>query len=187
MTNPRLATRYAKSLMSVAADNSQVDTVYNDMRYLEQLTKQSRDFSNLLSSPVITGDKKLSIMDTVIGGNVSPLTKMFFKLLIHKNREANLGEISSAFIDQYYERNNIHKVKLSTAEPISDELKNSILNRVRALKNIEHIDLETEIDPSLIGGFTLQIADTFVDASIKHDLYDIKRQFEDNHYVHNIR
>lgn len=173
--------------MDVAEERNEVEPIYNDMRYIAELTRQSRDFSNLLSSPIIPESKKLHVINEVIGENVSAVTMLFIKLLVSKNREANLREISASFIDQYYERNNIHRVKLATVEPLSDEMRNSIMNRVRALKNIQHIDLEETIDPSLIGGFTLQMGDTFVDASIKKDLMDIQRQFNSNIYVHNIR
>jgi F-type H+-transporting ATPase subunit delta len=44
MLNPRVASRYAKSVLDLAIDKGQLEEVYNDMLYLQQLTKGSRDF-----------------------------------------------------------------------------------------------------------------------------------------------
>lgn len=61
MPNPRLATRYAKSLIDLSVERGQLDVVYGDMQYLQQVCKASRDFVNLLRSPVIKADKKQAI------------------------------------------------------------------------------------------------------------------------------
>ena len=69
----------------------------------------------------------------------------------------------------------------------SEELKNSIVNKVKATSNIANIELESVVDDSLIGGFVLQTGDLLVDASIIRDLKDIKKQFLNNDYIHRLR
>lgn len=58
MRNPRLATRYAKSLVDLAVEQGQLEQVYADMQWLQAVCKSSRDFTNLLRSPIIKADKK---------------------------------------------------------------------------------------------------------------------------------
>jgi F-type H+-transporting ATPase subunit delta len=43
------------------------------------------------------------------------------------------------------------------------------------------------VENDLIGGFTLQMGDTFIDASILRDLNDVKKQFKSNEYVHALK
>ena len=50
MPNPRLADRYAKSLVDLATERQQLEVVYKDMQYLSSVCKNSRDFINLLKS-----------------------------------------------------------------------------------------------------------------------------------------
>ncbi len=71
------------------------------MQYLSAVSKANKDFVNLLKSPVITPDKKQSILEAVTNGKVSELTALFNRLLIRKGRESNLPEIADAFIAQY--------------------------------------------------------------------------------------
>ena len=58
MPNPRLAGRYAKSLIDLSIEKNQLEAVYADMKYLQELCKQSREFVNLMRSPVIKNDQK---------------------------------------------------------------------------------------------------------------------------------
>jgi F-type H+-transporting ATPase subunit delta len=48
-------------------------------------------------------------------------------------------------------------------------------------------DVSPKVDPSIVGGFVLQVGDNLFDASIRHDLQTIKKQFIENMYVQNIR
>lgn len=187
MPNPRLAGRYAKSLIGLAIEKNQLEEVYNDMLFLQACTQQSREFVNLIKSPIITADKKIAILQAVTAGKVGTLTDAFNKLLINKGREENLPEIATAFIDQYKKHKGIHTVKLTTAAPISDATKAAIVDKVKKETALEKIEVSAKIDQSLIGGFVLEIGDTLVDASIAYDLKKIKSQFMKNDFIYNIR
>jgi F-type H+-transporting ATPase subunit delta len=53
MPNPRLATRYAKSLIDLAIEKGQLEKIFADMQWLQAVCKASREFVNVLKSPVI--------------------------------------------------------------------------------------------------------------------------------------
>jgi F-type H+-transporting ATPase subunit delta len=187
MMHPRLSGRYAKSLIDLSQERNQLEAVYNDMLYLQAICKSNRDFVNLLRSPVIKADKKAQILRAVTAGKVSELTTIFNNLLVSKGREQDLPEIANAFIDMYNNIKGIHKVKLTTAEPVSEELKQSIISKIKGDTSIDHIELESVVRKELIGGFILEFDNNMVDASIIRDLKDIKKQFQENVYVQQIR
>jgi len=187
MPNPRLAGRYAKSLIDLAIEQNQLDVVYKDMQYLQAVCKSSPEFVTILRSPVIGADKKLKVLAAVIEPNVGQLTVLFNKLLVSKTREEYLPEIVTAFIEQYNHMKGIHTVKLTTATPVSEELKQSIIGKIKAETSLQHIELETVVKESLIGGFVLEFDNNLIDASIERDLRDIKKQFSQNVYVQHIR
>ncbi|MFC4263286.1 ATP synthase F1 subunit delta [Ferruginibacter yonginensis] len=186
MNNPRLAARYAKSLLDLSVEQHQLDTVYADMKYLHRICLSNPDFVTLLRSPIITSDKKNSIINAVAGANVSQITNLFITLLTSKHRESNLPEITTAFIEQYNKLNNIQTVKLTTAVPVSDDIKQNIVQKVKGNSNYS-IELQTAVKEELIGGFKLEVGGTLVDATILHDLNEIKKQFLNNEYIYNIR
>jgi F-type H+-transporting ATPase subunit delta len=187
MPNPRLAARYAKSLIDLSVEKGQLEEVYTDMQWLQAVCKSNRDFTGLLSSPVITGDKKIKILEAVAGGKLSKLTTLFNTLLIHKGRESNLPEIAAAFITQYKEYKNIHTIKLTTASLASDDIKSAIIEQVKKTGGFDNVELEAKVDKNIIGGFVLQIGDKLIDASIAYDLKIIAKQFENNDFIYKIR
>jgi F-type H+-transporting ATPase subunit delta len=187
MPNPRLAARYAKSLLDLAIEKGQLDAVHNDMLFLQELIRSSRELANLLKSPIIKADKKDKILDAITDGRVSVITSSFNKLLLSKGRETYLAEIVNAFIDQYKEYKGIHTVKLTTAVPVSEEVKKAIMDKISADKNLKNIELLTSVNEELIGGFVLEIGDELVDGSVAFDLKNIKKQFQNNDFIYKIR
>ena len=100
------------------------------MVLLDAICRQSREFVLMLKSPVISANKKNKIVDAVTENKISKLTQTFIKLLCSKNRESNLPEIISSFIEQFNKIKGIHKVKLSTAVPVSEAIKQSFIHKI---------------------------------------------------------
>lgn len=187
MPNPRLATRYAKSLLDLAVERDELEQVFADMQVLQQVCKSSKDFTTLLKSPIVNPETKKKIVEAVTAGRISELTRSFNALLISKSRESSLPEITTAFIRQYKEYKDIHTVKLTTAVPVSDSVRQSIKDQVKKASGYNNIELDEKVDDNIIGGFVLQIGDKLVDASIAYDLKNIARQFENNDFIYKIR
>jgi F-type H+-transporting ATPase subunit delta len=187
MPNPRLAARYAKSLIGLALEKGQLEQVHSDVLFLQAVCKGNADFVSLLKSPVIKADKKAAILQAVTNGKVGPLTAAFNKLLVHKGRESNLPDIISAFIEQYKAHKGIYSVKLTTAAPVSEEVKEQIIGKVRQQHPGKQIELKAEVKESIIGGFLLEMGGSLVDASIAYDLNKIKSQFTNNDFIYRIR
>ena len=187
MLNPRLAKRYAKSIIDLSLEKNQLEETYKDMVFLQAILKSSKELNTLLKSQVVTPDKKQAVLDALTKDRVSVLTASFNRLLIRKGREANLPEIAQAFIDQYKDHKKIQVVKLITASPISDAVRDSLVDKIKAETNIQNIELTTEVNPDIIGGFVLQMGDTLIDSSISYDLNAIKKQFMNNDFIYKIR
>lgn len=187
MPNPRLASRYAKSLIGLAIEKGQLENVHADMQWLQAVCKSNKDFVNVLKSPVIKADVKKKILEAVTNTRVSEMTAAFNRLLITKGRESNLPEIINAFIAAYKEHKNIHIVKLTTASPVSDNIRQEIIAQVKKSAGYQNIEMEEKINPDIIGGFVLQVGDKLIDASISYDLKAIARQFDNNDFIYKIR
>jgi F-type H+-transporting ATPase subunit delta len=186
MQNPRVASRYAKSLLDLAIEKGQLEQVYGDMTYLQRLTKESREFLTLLRSPVVKAEAKNRALTAVTNGKVSNLTTAFINLMVNKAREGALPEISSSFVSQYKAYKGIRIVKLTTAIPLSDAVKSAIIAQVKTTENIENLELQEVVDPSIIGGFVLQTGDKLIDASVSYDLKNISRQFDNNDFIYKV-
>lgn len=187
MPNPRLASRYAKSLIDLSTERGELEKVFEDMEQLLHLFKNSKSFVALLKSPIIKADKKRKIIDTALNGKLSEITSSFIRLMIHKGRESYLPEVVPSFIQQYKAYKNIFTVKLTTVSALSEEVKNAIVDRIKATSEMQNIELQTLVDESLVGGFVLEAGDQLIDASIAYDLKNIAKQFDNNDFIYKIR
>ncbi|HEY4966155.1 MAG TPA: ATP synthase F1 subunit delta [Puia sp.] len=187
MPNPRLATRYAKSLIDLSIEQGQLDTVYKDVLYLKSIFENSQELVNFLNNPVITSDQKLAVVKALDSEKTGELTKSFNRLLIRKGRESYLPEIAEAFIEQYKEYKGIHTVTLTTAIPASDEVKNAIINRIKRDGQMKEVELICIVQESIIGGFILEGKGRRIDASVAYDLTKVKNRFLTNEFIYRFR
>ncbi len=187
MLNPRLAARYAKSLIDLSIERNQLEKVFSDMQWLQLVCKSSREFVNVLRSPIIKSDKKEKIIDAVTAGKVSELTAAFIHLLVQKGRERNLPEIISCIYQSVQRIQTYLYCKAYNRCSMSEELKDAIVKQIQSVSEMQTIELETAVKPELIGGFVLQVGDKLVDASIAYDLKEIARQFDNNDFIYKIR
>ncbi len=183
MQNPRLAARYAKSLLDLAVERNCLEAVLEDVKLLHAICQQSPEFEVMLRSPVISGDKKLNVLKLVLEKyNINLLTNAFITLLVNKGREANLYQMTTAFVAQYNTLKRIRTVKLTTAAPMGEAVRNSIVKKIAGYMPDDTVDMKTEIDESLIGGFVLEVEDKLYDASVKKSLNDIRAKLVDHSY-----
>ncbi|MCL6523257.1 MAG: ATP synthase F1 subunit delta [Thermoflavifilum sp.] len=187
MKNSLVASRYAKSLVELAQSMGLLEAVYQDARLLDQMCRESRQWSVFLRSPIIKPDKKEKIVSLLLKDRIHTLSFQFIRLLIKKGRESYLPEIVHSIIDQYFTIQDIHRVSITTAIPVSEEIYETIVRKLREVMGFKQVELKTQVDPRLIGGFVLQTGDRLLDASVYRQLQEAKKQFLDTSYVYNIR
>ncbi|MBK9335662.1 MAG: F0F1 ATP synthase subunit delta [Lewinellaceae bacterium] len=93
-------------------------------------------------------------------------------------------EIAAEFVDQYKKIKKITSVRVISATPLSD----SVLENLRAKllgsgQTTVNLEIETIIDPKLIGGFVLEFDNKRYDASVANKLAELKSEFLKNQYV----
>ena len=98
-----------------------------------------------------------------------------------------MPQITTAFIEQYNKLKDIHQVKLTTAVPMSAELQQTIMSKIRSNTTVQNIELETVVADELIGGFKLELGNVLIDATVLRELNDVKKQFKSNEYIQKLR
>lgn len=180
MSVSTIATRYAKSLIDLANDRGELEAVFSDVKGLKEAIK-NRDFYLLLKSPIVKTDKKLSIFKAIFSKNANPLTMGFVELMTKKGRENILPEITDEFMKQYKSIKNISSVKIKTATPMSASILDSIKSKLESSDATRmHVEIDSEVDERLIGGFILEIEDRLYDASVAHKLEGLRKEFTSN-------
>lgn len=177
MSAERLSFRYAKSLLELAKDQGQLETIKGDIESLKAAT-ENRDLYMLLKSPVVSKMKKANVLEAIFGDGFQDMTMSFMDILLTKGREMYIPEIATEFLAQYKAMNKISTVKLITAKPIGDAALAAIKAKLVAGNELENdVEIETFVDEDLIGGFKLEFNDKLYDASVAHQLNQLKKSF----------
>ncbi|HTH58011.1 MAG TPA: ATP synthase F1 subunit delta [Cyclobacteriaceae bacterium] len=183
MADSRVASRYVKSLLSLAEEQKAVDAVHNDMQLFDKVCLENRAFANMLKSPIIKHDKKKEILEAIFKGKVHKLTLAILEMLTEKNREPLLPAIAHEFHNAYNEYKGIERATVTTTIAVDAKLKGEIEAMVKKLSAKKQVELVEKIDKDLIGGFILNVGDRQIDASIKNKLKALKVKFAENPFV----
>lgn len=181
MRDIKVASRYAKSLLSIAIENNCLEDVYQDMFLINEVCSENRELVTLLRNPVVRGDKKIAILNEVFS-KVTNVSAAFMKIIVAKNRENILMDIADAFLEAYKKYKNIQTAFITTAIPLTAEQKQNIK---QLIKKTHHSTIEFSeiVDPEIIGGIILRIEDKQTDESIKRKLQNLVMEFDKNPYV----
>lgn len=187
MRQPKVAQRYAKALFDLAVETKQLEEVKEDIETIRGV--KDEEMLMVFRSPVINEDKKIKLFEAIFDKSITKLTSAFFKLVFRKGRMIALPEILASFDAQYRAYHKIQIIEVTTAIPVGDDILVYLKNKMKELPRWKDTQLEMKslVDESVIGGFVLQADDVLYDASIRHDLSVIKKQFIENMYVQKLR
>jgi len=122
-----------------------------------------------LKSPRNTENDKKSFVSAVLQKRVHAIIVQFLNILLEKNRIKYLREIIDEFNRLVEAERGIGRATVISATPLTELEKRELTDKLSSRLNLK-IKLETEIDPSLMGGAVIITHDQIIDGSIKHGL-----------------
>lgn len=177
MFSTKVAKRYAQGLLDFTKETQQTDLLFDEMKTVVQVLKDSAELNRFLNTPFIDYKKK-TIVATEIFKSLSPVAQNLIKLVIKQGRESQLRNIAQAFIDKVEAEKGIQKVTLTLASPISEVTIKTIIEQSNMVK--QNPDVQTIINPEILGGYILRVGDQQIDASVKTKLMRVRKQFQNN-------
>ncbi|MFR1242834.1 MAG: F0F1 ATP synthase subunit delta [Butyricimonas faecihominis] len=171
-----IARRYAKAVFRYAQELNAADAVYEKMKLFEKNYIAHPDLQKALLNPLLSSEDKEMLLSTAIGIEPGEAYIKGIRLLIRNHREMYVRSICLMFQKIYWAANGIIRVKIITAMELSDETMDKIKEFVRRHTD-ETIEFVHKVDPSIIGGFILQIGSRQLDASLMKELKEMSLQF----------
>jgi F-type H+-transporting ATPase subunit delta len=140
---------------------------------LRESIASSRELSAALSHPCVAPESKVRSLSTAVGLAAFPLLEEFLRLLIKRKRMHLLGPIIEALEDLRRERENIRRVEITSAYPLSTPDQEMVASRLSATFKAG-IEPVYAVDARLIAGLLIKIDDRVIDASIRTRLLKLK-------------
>jgi F-type H+-transporting ATPase subunit delta len=166
-----LAGRYATALFELARDEKQLEAVGASLATLRQTLRDSEDFRELTSSPLISRDQATTgIAATAEAMRLDPITSKFLGVLAHNRR------LSQAPPDRP-RRSTCWPPTIAARPPprslrpipLDDDqvaaLKNNLKNRLG-----RDVAVDLNVDPTILGGLVVKVGSQMIDGSIRTKL-----------------
>lgn len=182
MRDSKVAYRYAKSILGLAAERNEAERVEEDFALMVRVLNENREMRVFLHSPVVKGDKKDKVLNAVFGAHISELMKAFIRILTAKGREYLLQDIAHSYLEQIRISKGIMAASVESASELDEDSRSIIAELVKAFNEGGEIVLHESTNPDVIGGFVLKVDDKMLDASVAGHLRKLRRQFAKNHY-----
>jgi len=98
----------------------------------------------------------------------------FVKVLAENNDLRMFEEIAEEFHKQDLNRKGIKQVEVTSAAPINKENEHEIIKELNKIVKGD-LEIKKKVDENLIGGVIIQAEDQMIDASIKSNLEQLKK------------
>ncbi|CAM1369861.1 ATP synthase subunit delta [Tenacibaculum sediminilitoris] len=182
MKEARPALRYAKAVLNLAKDSENETLVNDNMKLIVDTIAGSEDLQTMLKSPVIKAANKHKVLDVLFGDKVDNIVKGLFNLLEENKRMMMLDSIAKQYSIIYDYHKSMQVAKVTTAVALTNELEDKIQAKIVALTG-NNASIENIVNPDILGGFILRVGDVQYDASISNQFNELRREFDNSHYI----
>lgn len=174
-----VAGRYAAALFELAKEAGVVDVVEAELKTLAGLIDASEDLRAFLKSPVYDrDDQNRAAAALAQRAGFSELTANFLKLLAKNGRLFALPGVIKAFFAMAAADRGEVAAEAITAAAMNEEQTKALRHEIEAMAG-KAVNLETRVDPELLGGLVVKIGSRMIDASLKTKLNRLKTMMKE--------
>lgn len=178
MDNGRISVRYARALFQTAQEQGCEDAVYNGLaRFAHNYLLAIAQFNEVLADPIVAHEEKVKLMEMAVGEPLHVTLKQFIAFVAEQKREDKMFLIAMKYMEMYREKHGILSTQVTTAIELTEESYEKIKAFIKQTFDAD-AEMEVHIDPSLIGGFILDIENTRMDASVAGQLNALKNRLK---------
>ena len=165
-----LAGRYASALFDLARDQKQIDSVGRSLDALHQALVDSKDFAELVESPLVSRDEAGKAMAAIAPQlGLDPITANFVGVLARNGRKSQLQPVIRAFRRLSAEHRGETIAEVVTARPLNDDQVSQLKQQLRTRAGRD-VNIDASVDPDILGGIVVKLGSQRIDASIRTKL-----------------
>ncbi|MBQ8088673.1 MAG: ATP synthase F1 subunit delta [Clostridia bacterium] len=165
---------YSEGLYMLAEDEHLEETLDGELQALNGLFSEQPDFIRLLSSEGISREERCRVAEDVLRGEVHPYVLNFIKILCERNAFRAFSDCANAFHRQYHAACGIEDAWVTTAVPLSEEERATLVQKLEAISG-KRVQLHTKEDASVIGGVRVEMQGRRMDNTIETRLKEMRR------------
>ena len=178
MDNGKISVRYARALFQTAQTEGCEEAVYEGLsRFAHNYLLAIAQFNEVLADPIVQPEEKVKLLEMAVGEPLHDALKQFIAFVAEQKREDKMFLIALKFMEMYRTKHGILSTHVTTATELSETSYDKIKAFIKQTFDAD-AEMDVKIDPSLIGGFILDIENTRMDASVAGQLNALKNKLK---------
>jgi F-type H+-transporting ATPase subunit delta len=167
---------YAEAVLSVALGEGQLNQVEGELFRFGQVYDSSDELRATLGDPHLPVERRTQIVEDLLEGKVSPVTRSLISLLVANGRADDLTKIIQQVTHRSASGRGEAVAEVRSAVALTDDQQARLSDRLKAATGLE-ITVRNIVDPSVIGGVVTTIGDSVLDGSVRTRLNRLREAF----------
>lgn len=156
--------RYAAALFSAASKQNQLEQIDADFQKLDRLLTENKSIADLFRNPGVTREQRLGLINEL---GLSNMTRTTIETLVDNRREKKLSKFVNVMNRLMAANRGELLCRVVTAKPLDDKSRKDLDAVLKQFsKKGEKVNVETTVDPTIMGGMIVEIGDRYIDMSI---------------------
>ena len=169
-----IAQVYSRSLFEVAKEHGKLDRIKDELGAFADALAENRELSVFFFSPYFsTQEKEDGLRRTVV--DADPTLVNFLQVLIENHRLPVIHRIRRQFDVLWDHENRRLPVEVTSAVELDRSVIEALEARIREQTG-QKVELESIVNPDILGGIVLRVGNSILDASVRHRLEQLRKE-----------
>jgi F-type H+-transporting ATPase subunit delta len=169
-----IAQVYSRALFEAAQEQDKLDVVREQVGAFADALEENRDLAVFFFSPYFSTEEKKEGLGKVLDG-ADDTVRNFLELLVEKHRVPAVYRIRREYDSLWEEENKLLPVEVTSAIELDKETVKDIGEKIGE-RTGRKVQLESKVDPDILGGIVVRVGDRILDASIANRLESLRKQ-----------
>lgn len=165
----------ASALIGAAEKTGTADRVAEELFRFSRAVDASGELQLTLSSTAVPAQSKRAVLSDLLNGKVDPTTVRLASFAVTHLRGRRIDEALSALVELAAVRRGALPGVVRVAQPLESDQMERLSEALRNLYG-QPVQLSIEVDPSVIGGVSVQVGDEIIDGTLSHRIAQARRR-----------
>ena len=181
MARTAAARRYAKALFALAREEGRVDAVRGELDALAALFERAPELQAALFQPLHPAAQRRGVLESVARRlSSSESVRNFYAFLVDQRRIVDFPTIRAEYVRLADAAAGRVPARVRSARALDDGQRERLRRALNARTGLD-VDLEVELDESLVGGLVARVGDVVFDGSIRTHLEQMRSNLSRGH------
>ncbi len=166
---------YADALFMLAEEENKVDEIYSEVVALIDILDKNPDLAKVMSHPSVDKNEKIDAIKNIFTGRVCNELCGLLNQVVVNNRYEEIDGILASFVSMVKEYKKTGVAYVVTPFTLTDVQKERIEKKLLDTTDYVNMEMNYDVDESLIGGMRIRIGDRVVDSSVSTKISELAK------------